>query len=121
MSKKRMMAKTVDKPAAITLKALFRRASRDATFFRSLMNNPEATLAREGLAVDAKSLAQLKAVSKMVHEGVTMEVGTRHIRKKIKLLKFSKSGEWNFDWMFEWFHKGYGPKGIKVHVKFPGF
>ena len=120
MSKKRM-TKNAGKAAAISLKALFRRASEDRAFFHGLMNNPEATLAREGLTVDAPSLAKLKAVSKMVHEGVTMEVATAHIRKKIKLLKFSKSGEWQFDWMFEWFHKAYGPKGIKVHVKFPGF
>ena len=104
---------------AISLKALFRRASEDATFFRSLMKNPEATLAREGLTVDAASLAKVKAVSKMVHEGVTMEVGTRYIRKKIKLLKFLKSGEWQVDWMSEWVHRG--TKGIQVHVKFPGF
>ena len=120
MSKKRTLKKA-ETLAAISMKALFRRASKEPAFFRGLMNNPEATLAREGLTVDAASLAKLKAVSKMVHEGVTMEVGTSHIRKKIKLLKFSKSGEWQFDWMFEWFHKGYGPRGIRVHVKFPGF
>lgn len=120
MAKKRMMKKA-GKPAAISLKALFRRASKDQSFFRSLMNNPEATLAREGLSVDAASLAKVKAVSKIVHEGVTMEVGTPYIRKKIKLLKLFKSGEWQVDWMSEWFFRGSGPKGIQVHVKFPRF
>ena len=118
MAKKRMMKKA-GKPAAISLRALFRRASKDQSFFRSLMNNPEATLAREGLSVDAGSLAKLKAVSKIVQEGVTMEVATPYIRRKIKLLKLFKSGEWQVDWMSEWFFKGSGPKGVHVNVKFP--
>jgi hypothetical protein len=115
-----MMTKA-GKPAAISLRALFRRASRDQKFFGSLMNNPEATLAREGLTVDAASLAKVKQVSKIVREGVTMEVATPYIRRKIKLLKLFKSGEWQIDWMSEWFYRGSGPKGIQVNVKFPRF